>query len=84
MKRLTVLYDGTCGFCVECARWLQAQRQTVRLDLVSSSSLVARARYVVADDEAGPPNAKRYYSALKEHPDAVLAHSEVKKVLKDA
>lgn len=65
MKRLTVLYDGTCGFCVECARWLQAQRQTVRLDLVASSSLVARARFptlvgpdaaeelVVVDDQGG-------------------------------
>ncbi len=65
MKRLTVLYDGTCGFCVECARWLQAQRQIVRLELVASSSLVARAHFptlvgpsgaeelVVVDDQGG-------------------------------
>ena len=64
MKRLTVLYDGTCGFCVECARWLQAQRQIVRLDLVASSSLAARARFptlpgtaaeelTVVDDQGG-------------------------------
>jgi predicted DCC family thiol-disulfide oxidoreductase YuxK len=45
MKRLTVLYDSTCGFCVECAHWLQAQRQVVRLELVPSSSLAARARF---------------------------------------
>jgi predicted DCC family thiol-disulfide oxidoreductase YuxK len=65
MKRLTVLYDASCGFCVECARWLQAQRQLVRLELVPSSSIAARARFptrllagateelIVVDDEGG-------------------------------
>ena len=48
------------------------------------TALVARARAVVAADEAGPPNAQRYYVALQEHPDAVLAHRAVTKVLKDA
>src|SRR5687768_11654454 len=48
------------------------------------NALVARARAVVAADEAGPPNAQRYYVALQEHPDAVLAHRAVTKVLKDA
>ena len=48
------------------------------------NALVARARAVVAADEAGPPNAQRYYAALQEHPDAVLAHRAVTKVLKDA
>ena len=47
-------------------------------------ALVARARAVVAADEASPPNAQRYYAALQEHPDAVLAHRAVTKVLKDA
>jgi hypothetical protein len=47
-------------------------------------TLVARARAVVAADEAGPPNAQRYYAALQEHPDAVLAHRAVTKVLKEA
>jgi len=47
-------------------------------------ALVARARAVVAADEAGPPNAQRYYAALQEHPDAVLAHRAVTKVLKEA
>ena len=47
-------------------------------------ALVARARAVVAADEHGPPNAQRYYAALQEHPDAVLAHRAVTKVLKDA
>ena len=47
-------------------------------------ALVARARAVVAADENGAPNAQRYYAALQEHPDAVLAHRAVTKVLKDA
>ena len=48
------------------------------------NALVARARAVVAADETGPPNAQRYYAALQEHPDAVMAHRAVTKVLKDA
>ena len=47
-------------------------------------ALIARARAVVAADETGSPNAQRYYAALQEHPDAVLAHRAVTKVLKDA
>jgi hypothetical protein len=46
--------------------------------------LVGRARAIVAADEAGSPNEQRYYAALQEHPDAVLAHRAVTKVLKDA
>jgi predicted DCC family thiol-disulfide oxidoreductase YuxK len=65
MKMLIVLYDGTCGFCVGCARWLSAQPQLVRLELVPSSSIAARSRYptlvtggameelIVVDDEGG-------------------------------
>jgi hypothetical protein len=47
-------------------------------------ALIARARAVVSPDESGPPNAKRYHQALQEHPDAVFAHREVSKVLKDS
>ncbi len=47
-------------------------------------ALIARARAIIAVDEAGPPNAQRYYAALQEHPDAVLAHGAVMKVLKGA
>lgn len=65
MERLTVLYDGSCGFCVECARWLSAQPKHLRLELLASSTLAARTRYptltpagaseelVVIDDEGG-------------------------------
>jgi hypothetical protein len=48
------------------------------------NALIVRARAVVAADEAGPPNAQRYYAALQQHPDAVLAHRVVTRVLKDA
>jgi predicted DCC family thiol-disulfide oxidoreductase YuxK len=64
MKKLTVLYDGSCGFCVECARWLAAQPQLLRLELLASSTIAARTRYptltgsaaeelTVVDDEGG-------------------------------
>ena len=45
-------------------------------------ALVARAREVTAADEAGSPYAKRYHTALQEHPDAVFAHRDVTNVLK--
>ncbi len=47
-------------------------------------ALLARARAVISADETGPPNARRYYAALQEHPDAVFAHRAVSTVLKDA
>jgi predicted DCC family thiol-disulfide oxidoreductase YuxK len=65
MNALTVLYDGSCGFCVECARWLHSQKQLLRLELLSSSTILARTRYptllgpgsaeelVVVDDDGG-------------------------------
>ena len=46
-------------------------------------ALIARARTVVAPDEAGTPYAQRYLAALQEHPDAVFAHRGVTTVLKD-
>jgi hypothetical protein len=49
---------------------------------VEVEALVARAREVTAADESGPPHAKRYHSALQEHPDAVFAHRDVAQVLK--
>ena len=49
---------------------------------VEVEALVARAREVTAADEAGPPHAQRYHTALQEHPDAVFAHRDVASVLK--
>ena len=45
-------------------------------------ALVARAREITAANEAGPPHAQRYHTALQEHPDAVFAHRDVANVLK--
>jgi len=65
MTKLTVLYDGTCGFCVECARWLHAQPQLIKLELLAASTIAARSRYptlttgegkeelIVVDDDGG-------------------------------
>jgi predicted DCC family thiol-disulfide oxidoreductase YuxK len=50
MRRLTVLYDGRCGFCVRCRRWLQAQRQLVTLEFVPASSADARSRFPTLAD----------------------------------
>lgn len=43
IKRLWVLYDPTCGFCVRCARWLNGQRTYLPLTcLPLDSSEIAR------------------------------------------
>lgn len=46
-------------------------------------ALIARARAVVAPNEAGTPFEKRYHAALQEHPDAVFAHRAVTTILKN-
>jgi len=65
MRRLTVLYDSRCGFCVYCRRWLTAHRQLLPLEFISAGSRMARERFptlshaepaeelVVVDDEGG-------------------------------
>ena len=50
---------------------------------VDAAALVARARVLVAPDEAGTAFARRYHAALQDHPDAVFAHRAVTNVLKD-
>ena len=50
--------------------------------VVEVDALVTRAREVTAVDESGAPHAKRYHTALQEHPDAVFAHRDVANVLK--
>ena len=45
-------------------------------------ALVARARAATSADEAGTPHARRYHTALQEHPDAVFAHRDVTNVLR--
>lgn len=47
------------------------------------SLLVARARELVAPDEAGSPYAQRYHAALQDVPDVVFAHRRVVTVLRE-
>src|SRR5262249_10786072 len=42
MERLTVLYDGSCGFCTSCKRWLEAQPAYLPLEFVRAGSLQAK------------------------------------------
>ena len=50
-------------------------------DPIESGPLVAAARDLIAP-EAGSPYAQRYYAALQELPDAVLAHRDLVVLLK--
>ena len=50
---------------------------------VDVDALVAQARALVVPDEAGSAYEQRYYAALQDHPDAVIAHRGVTKVLRD-
>ena len=45
MKRLYVLFDGECGFCVRCRLWLEKQPQYVRLVFIAKRSREAERRF---------------------------------------
>lgn len=45
MKRLTVLYDGTCALCLRCRDFLARSRPLVPLELLACQSADARERY---------------------------------------
>ncbi len=45
MKRLTVLYDPTCGFCLRCKAWLQRQDQLLPLEFLAQGGDEARRRF---------------------------------------
>ena len=64
MRRLTVIYDATCGFCVRCREWLEAQPAFVELEWLWSRSSEVTSRFpglvgpgpadlIVVDDEGG-------------------------------
>jgi predicted DCC family thiol-disulfide oxidoreductase YuxK len=65
MKRLCVLYDGSCGFCVRCREWLSTQPAYVELEFVAAGSHEAARRFpsladanqkeelIAIDDEGG-------------------------------
>lgn len=69
IRKLTVIYDGECGFCVRCARWLMAQRRHVRMECIPHGSPYLaelfpglrpppKAELTVIDDQGGV-----YYNA---------------------
>lgn len=63
MRRLDVIYDDGCPFCVRCARWLARQPRLVELRLYAASSADTARRYpalgglgeeiTAIDDEGG-------------------------------
>jgi predicted DCC family thiol-disulfide oxidoreductase YuxK len=65
MKRLTVLYDAACGFCVRCRWWLIHQPKFVEMDFCPAGGTEALERFpelsspgaveelTVVDDEGG-------------------------------
>ena len=63
MKRLTILYDEACGFCISCRHWLEEQPKLLGLDFVAAHSAEAARRFpalpakegelVVVSDEGG-------------------------------
>lgn len=63
MKRLTVLYDAACGFCIRCRRWLEQQPKLLELEFLPAGSAEAARRFprlegaedelVVVSDEGG-------------------------------
>jgi len=72
MKKLTVLYDASCGFCFRCCEWLERQPKLVALEFVPAHSVEARARFpelrpgeadelVAVSDEGGVYRGERAY-----------------------
>src|SRR5437667_12460044 len=45
MKRLTVLYDAACGFCVTCRWWLAMQPSYLGLEFLPAGSPEAARRF---------------------------------------
>jgi predicted DCC family thiol-disulfide oxidoreductase YuxK len=64
MKKLTILYDAGCGFCISCRHWMEEQPTLIELDFVAAHSAEAARRFpeleqakeeelVVVSDEGG-------------------------------
>jgi hypothetical protein len=49
---------------------------------VDAQTVIAQTQALLVADEDGTPYARRYYTALQEHPDAIIAHRQVTTVLK--
>jgi hypothetical protein len=50
---------------------------------INVNDILVQARTLVSPDAGGTPYAQRYYTALQEHPDAVIEHRAVTTLLKD-
>ena len=50
---------------------------------VDVDGLVVQARALAAPDDASGAYAQRYHTALQDHPDAVVAHGALSRLLKD-
>jgi predicted DCC family thiol-disulfide oxidoreductase YuxK len=44
-RKLTVVYDETCSFCLRCRDWLLAQPCFLEVELLAAGSPMARSRY---------------------------------------
>jgi predicted DCC family thiol-disulfide oxidoreductase YuxK len=61
MRRLTVLYDASCGFCVRCRAWMAEQPAYLEIEFLHAGSPEAARRFpgvdrddlAVVDDEGG-------------------------------
>jgi len=64
MRKLTVLYDATCGFCVRCKEWLERQPAFLELECLWAQSPEVQKRFpgvvgggpaelIVISDEGG-------------------------------
>ena len=45
MRKLTVLYDATCAFCLRCRHWATDQRALVPLEFIPRRSAEAERRF---------------------------------------
>ncbi len=54
MRRLTVIYDATCGFCVRCKEWLEREPSFLAIECLWSRSPEVARRY---PGLVGPGNA---------------------------
>ncbi len=53
MKKLTVLYDGACGFCVRCRWWPAKQPKFVEMECRPAGSGEARRAFPALEPKPG-------------------------------
>ncbi len=91
MKKLTILYDGVCGFCGFCRDWLSRQPTYLELEFIPKQALEIKKRFtglmaggrdelVVVDDEGGVYRGDAAFLmclyALKEYRDYAITLSD--------